>query len=150
MEKRQSLRRNKRRGSNRGTSEFTEQPNTWGIKGGKLEVLSNENLIEIHNASIKILTKVGFSEYSDKVAETIKASGGTINKNNRICFSELTINEALSKLQKGINLFGQDGTYKIDMSKAKVHFGTGGATPTVRDLYTEEFRDSTLLDLYDL
>jgi trimethylamine--corrinoid protein Co-methyltransferase len=149
LEKRQGLRTNKRRRSNRGASEFTEQPNTWGIRGGKLEVLSNQNLIEIHNASIKILTKVGFSEYCDKVAETIKASGGTINKNNRICFSEQTINEALSKLQKDINLFGQGGTYKIDMSKSKVHFGTGGATPTVRDLYTEEFRDSTLLDLYD-
>ena len=105
--------------------------------------------MEIHNASIKILTKVGFSEYSEKVAETIKMSGGAINKNNRICFSELTINEALSTLQKDINLFGQEGSNKIVMSKSKVHFGTGGATPTVRDLHTEEFRDSTLLDLYD-
>ena len=92
---------------------------------------------------------MGFSEYSEKVAETIKMSGGAINKNNRICFSELIINEALSTLQKDINLFGQEGSNKIVMSKSKVHFGTGGATPTVRDLHTEEFRDSTLLDLYD-
>ena len=125
------------------------KPTTNGVKGGKLKVLTDRNIEEIHKTSIQLLTQVGFSEYSREAEAVIKAGGGYVNNNSRLCFSETSIKNSIKDLTKNIILFSQDGRNDLILSTGQVYFGTGGASPMVRDLENGNFRESSLMDVYN-
>lgn len=125
------------------------KPSTKGIKGGKLNVLTSDNIKKIHDTSIQLLTQVGFAEYSQEVEALVTENGGYINTNGRLCFSKTSINNSIKELKKNFTLFSQDGQNNLILSTGRVYFGTGGASPMVRDLETGALRKSSLKDIYD-
>jgi trimethylamine--corrinoid protein Co-methyltransferase len=140
-------RQNKRAGNSGPVDD--KKPITRGAPGGKLKVLTETQVLEIHKASIYILTEVGFSEHSKAVEQEILQAGGSLNSHGRLVFSLECIESALIGLNRNVVLYGQDKAHDLNLSGTNVHFGTGGAYPEMVDFEAGNYRDSTLLDIYN-
>ncbi|MEM7335073.1 MAG: trimethylamine methyltransferase family protein [Chloroflexota bacterium] len=128
--------------------ETTPSPARAGTEGGHLRPLTHQQLTEINTAVRHVLEHVGFSEAPPIMVETVLAGGGKLLENGRLSFPESLLEQFLANAKRGFTLHGQRSQFDIHMSGKKVHMGTGGAAPQVVDLESEQYRDSTLLDLY--
>lgn len=146
---RNRIRKRKNNGKGRETLTTEIKPGTRGIRGGKLKVLEDKDVKKIHKTSIQLLTQVGFSEYSKEVRNVIESGGGHVNGDGRLCLSETSIKNSINQLTKNITLFSRDGLNDLILSTGQVYFGTGGASPMVRDLVNGDLRESSLVDVYN-
>ena len=124
-----------------------------GLSGGQYQPLSEEQIKTIHEASLSILEKTGFTfetELEDTL-DILKKAGTTIDKNKaRIYFPGNLVMEQVAKAPQRVILFSRDGRNDLDLTEHRVHMGTGGAAIRILDLETGESRPSTLEDLYQL
>ena len=118
-------------------------------ESGRLNPLSPEGLDRIHAASLHILDQVGISGAPQVVVETITARGGTIGNDGRLLFPKELVTEALAGFRRGFRLFGRAPGQDLDLAGAKVHAGSGGASPNIVDMSDGGYRAATLVDLYD-
>ena len=125
-------------------------PVTAGLSGGRYCPLNVQDLPKIDTAVRRILIDTGVSEAPDIVIEHVTAGGGKLSSDGRLTFSAGLIDDALNGLSRNFTLHGQKPGHELHLSGKRVHVGTGGAAPSVLDLQTERYRDSTLRDLYDV
>ncbi len=124
-----------------------------GLSGGQYRPLSEEQIKTIHEASLSILEKTGFTFETglEDTLDMLKKAGATIDRNNaRIYFPGDLVMEQSSKAPERVVLFSRDGRNDLDLTEHRVHLGTGGAAIRILDLETGESRPSTLKDLYQL
>jgi len=124
-----------------------------GLSGGQYRPLSEEHIKTIHEASLRILEKTGFTFEAglEDTLDMLKKAGATIDRNNaRIYFPRDLVMEQSSKAPERVVLFSRDGRNDLDLTEHRVHLGTGGAAIRILDLETGESRPSTLKDLYQL
>lgn len=116
---------------------------------GRLNPLSEEELAQIHAASLDILDRVGLSDAPPVVVDVITAQGGRLTDDGRLLFPGDLVTEALAGFQRGIRLHGRAAGQDLDLTGARVHAGSGGASPNILDLTDGSYRPATLADLYD-
>ena len=116
---------------------------------GRLKPLSDAGLKRIHEASLHILDRIGLSSAPQIVVETITARGGTLTNDGRLLFPEPLVTQALAGFRRGFHLFGRAQGQDLDLTGAKVHAGSGGASPAIVDMSDGSYRSATLADLYD-
>lgn len=124
-----------------------------GLSGGQYRPLSEEQVKTIHEASLSILEKTGFTFESglEDTLDLLKKAGAAIDRNNaRIYFPRDLVMEQAVKAPERVILFSRDGRNDLDLTEHYVHLGTGGAAIRILDLKTGEARPSTLKDLYQL
>ena len=68
----------------------------------------------------------------------------------RVRFSRDLVLQQIAKAPSQVILYARDGKNDLDLTKDKVHLGTGGAAVKILDMETGLPRSSTLRDLYDL
>lgn len=117
--------------------------------GGRLKPLSNDALGRVHSASLDILDQIGISDAPQEMVEAIQARGGTLDVDGRLLFPRALIAEALKKFHRGFHLFGRAPGQDLNMTDARIHAGSGGASPNIVDTLDGSYRASTLCDLYD-
>lgn len=121
--------------------------------GGLYKPLDDDQIIAVHNASLKILEETGMSCESGQegLMEVLAAAGADIDqKRSRIRFGKELVAEALSKAPGEVRLYSRDGNNDLMLEQDRVYFGTGGTTTTVIDPLTGQCRPSTLRDIYQL
>ena len=124
-----------------------------GLSGGQYRPLSEEQIKTIHEASLSILEKTGFTFESglEDTLNMLEKAGATIDWDNaRIYFPRDLVMEQAIKAPQRVVLFSKDGRNDLDLTEHRVHLGTGGAAIRILDLETGEARPSTLKDLYQL
>lgn len=127
--------------------------NLKGLSGGQYRPLSNEQIQTIHQASLSILEKTGFTFESglEDTLNMLEKAGATIDRDNaRIYFPRDLVMEQAAKAPERVVLFSRDGRNDLDLTEHRVHLGTGGAAIRILDLETGKARPSTLKDLYQL
>jgi len=127
--------------------------NSKGLSGGQYRPLSNEQIANIHQASLSILEKTGFTFESglEDALDMLEKFGATVNRNNtRIYFPRDLVMEQVAKAPQRVVLYSRDGKNDLDLTEHRVHLGTGGAAIKILDLETGKARPSTLEDLYQL
>ena len=142
----------RRRSGRRNRTTKPESPVTKGYTpptAGQFKPLSDNDLERVHSASLEILDQIGISEAPPVVIDTIQARGGTVTAEGRLLFPKALVTEALGKFQRGFQLFGRAAGQNLDMTGARVHAGSGGASPNIVDTLDGSYRTSTLSDLYD-
>ncbi len=72
-----------------------------------------------------------------------------MTEDGRLLFPPDLVQWAIEDATRGFTLCGQNQAQDLKIEAARVHMSTGGAAPSVFDLDTHEYRDSTLQDLYD-
>ena len=124
-----------------------------GLDGGIYKPLSPEGIQTIHDASLTILEKTGMT-YESGLGETVDMlgkAGATVDRDTRrVRFSRDLVLQQIAKAPSQVILYARDGKNDLDLTKDKVHLGTGGAAVKILDMETGLPRSSTLRDLYDL
>ena len=124
-----------------------------GLSGGQYRPLLEEQIKTIHEASLSILEKAGFTFESglEDTLDMLEKFGATVNRNNtRIYFPRDLVMEQVAQAPQRVVLYSRDGKNDLDLTEHRVHLGTGGAAIKILDLETGKARPSTLEDLYQL
>jgi trimethylamine--corrinoid protein Co-methyltransferase len=124
-----------------------------GLNGGIYKPLSPEGIETIHEASLTILEKTGITYESglEETAAMLRDAGAGVDaENKRIRLPRDLIRKQTAMAPSQVVLYSRDGKYDLDLTRDKVHLGTGGAAVKILDLETGEPRSSTLKDLYDI
>ncbi|MCK0104599.1 trimethylamine methyltransferase family protein [Pseudohalocynthiibacter aestuariivivens] len=116
---------------------------------GHLRPLSADDMTRIDAASRDILEQVGLSDASPSTIEALVARGGRVTEDRRLLFPQSLVDQALCGLRRDFTLCGRNPVHDIEMTTARVHTGSGGASPMVVDLQDGSYRPATLADLYD-
>lgn len=123
------------------------QPIWRGMKTGRLRIFTPQQLEQIAETSFQILETIGFADALPSTIEYCQKVGAFM-KNGRLCFPRATIKETLQKATKKFKLYGQDKEWDLEPYDGRIYFGTAGAAVNMVNAITHEYRESTLLDLY--
>ena len=144
--------RGKRTRRRKPTESTDNQPGTIelsGLPGGRYLPLDPGDLPKIDAAVRAILRDVGMAEAPDIVVEHVTRAGGEHDAEGRLHFPDDLIETALNGMVRDFTLCGQDPSHDLQLGEARVHVGSGGAAPLIRDIDSGEYRESCLRDLYD-
>ena len=152
-EKRNRTRRGKK-SSRQAMHELRAKPPEFdpcppGQIGGQYRPLSDSQIQQIYDTAIRILAELGMGEAPQVLIDQALSKGATQNETGRLCFSREMVEDIIDGAAKSFVFYGRDSKYDFEVGGDKVYFGTGGAAVQTLDLETQEYRASTLQDLYD-
>jgi trimethylamine--corrinoid protein Co-methyltransferase len=119
--------------------------------GGQYQPLSEEQVVQIHEASLEVLEDVGctFEEQLRETADMLGWAGARVDHDKRrITFPRDLVTEQAGKAPERVLLCGREVKHDLELGGDQVHMGTGGAAIKILDLQSGEARPSTLRDLY--
>lgn len=104
------------------------------MKLDKIEVLSKDELEQIHSASLELLQKVGIKVDSEKARNILKKNGAEVSENSLfVKFPESLITEKLRSVPDSFTLHGPDGDFKATVDVKHTEFATIGTPVKVYD-----------------
>lgn len=124
----------------------------------KLKFISDEEIVAIHNTTLRILSEIGFV-WTHKPSLDILTSAGCTIKGNRVYFPPQLVEDCIKKSGKTVTIKGRNGSTKtLGDGKGNLFFhNLGGArdvfeakTNSRRPAIEQDVRDATrLLDALD-
>lgn len=124
------------------------RPIRAGMNGGRYKPLSDDDISQIHEAALEILSDIGFKDATEGCIAACTAVGATY-KDKRLFFPRELVLETIANANRDFVLCGRDPKYDVHPQSTKVHFGTAGAAVNIVDVEKNEYRESHLQDLYD-
>ncbi|WP_022950999.1 trimethylamine methyltransferase family protein [Leucothrix mucor] len=120
-----------------------------GPSGGQYKPLSDNEIQQIYDNALRILSEIGMGEVPDALMEKALECGAHQNEQGRLCYSKAMIEDILAGACRKFTYYGRNPKHDFEVGGDKVHFGTGGAAVQTMDLDTHNYRSATLRDLYD-
>lgn len=120
-----------------------------GLSGGQYKPLTEEQVQQIHAASLAILERTGVQVEETQARELFEAAGATLD-GNRVRIPPALIEDTLARASSRVVLAGRDPKHDLILEGSRVHIGTGGAALQVLDLKTGKVRPATLKDAGDM
>ena len=122
------------------------------MKTKRFEVLSEDEIKRIHQASMEILAEVGVRVSYKPAQDIFYQAGAEVDpKKNTVKLSEPLILEALKQAPRNFYLYGNDSDFKVEIGNGQsepVFAGLG--TPTkICDMHSGEVRNVNQQDLVD-
>lgn len=142
--------RNARMERRQQAKEDTSNSKWMGVSGGQFKPLSTEDIEAIHSAVLDLLENPGLSQAPQCMIDIVTANGGKFTDEERLLFPRSMINDTLAGVRRDVTLWSRRNGYHLDISRARVHVGTGGAAPRIQDIETQAYRETTIRDLYDM
>ena len=120
-----------------------------GLLSGKYSVLSEDDVQQIHDMSLKVLQNQGMMCESDLTLNLFIQNGAKVDKESRVIFvSPEMIEKALQSAPKSFVMYGQDPQYDMLAEVGNVFFGMGGTPePFIYDHTLHAPRISTKEDM---
>jgi len=113
-----------------------------------LNLLSKDELKNIHNATLEILENPGLIIPSKRALEILEKTGANVNyEKSSVIIPSHIVEEALKKAPKTIRYCARNPKHDILLEKKETYFTTDGAGVYIRDMETGERRSSTSEDL---
>jgi len=126
------------------------QPPVWGgLSAGRFSPLSPDDIALVHESVLSLLENTGISLPIPSMVERVVARGGSLCPEGRLRFPRVLVEDIIAGARRDIVLYGREAGQELDVSGSRVYFGSGGASPSIVDLDTGEYRPSTTRDLYD-
>ncbi len=142
--------RGRRGGRSRAADTSDDKPAVWpGVVGGRYKPLSDQEVTNVEEAVLHLMETLGFSQAIPSMIEKVTARGGVYTKGGRLTFPRELVRETLIEVRRDVVLWGRKPGLELDLSGARVHMSSGGASPDIRDIYTGQYRGATALDLYN-
>jgi len=118
-----------------------------GANGGQLELLSKNQLYEIHMASLDVLEKVGMFFESSEVLKLLEDAGAYVDYKTKIAkIPRYLVEEAVRKAPKSIMLCGRNPKYDVRLEGKRVYIAGASGGVYVLD-FDRKRRPGTLKDL---
>ncbi len=116
----------------------------------ELNLLTENQIAQIHQATLKILETVGVKMQHPEARELIVKAGGQDAGNEIVKIPAKVIEEALQKAPSMIDIFSRDGQLSMSLTERNSYFGSGGPTLYIIDHQTGERRSFTIQDAVNL
>lgn len=112
-----------------------------------MKVLSDDQLEEIHLASLEILRRTGTLVESQEAVSLLKKAGCRVENGNHVYWPSSLVEWALRTAPSTIAMCNRDGEPAMRLENTKTYFGTGSDTVYLIDPYTGERRPWTKQDV---
>ncbi|MEL6746571.1 MAG: trimethylamine methyltransferase family protein [Pseudomonadota bacterium] len=119
-----------------------------GLEGGRYKPLTDADVQRINAAALDALEDIGLSNAPQSGIEVMTRAGAILGDDGRLRFPRGLVEDMLAIAARGITLHGRDEKHDLDLSGARVHFGTAGAAVHIVDCESGTYRESTARDLY--
>lgn len=120
-----------------------------GMEGGNYRPLSDQDITAIHEAALQALEEIGLSEAPASGVDYMLKAGAILGDDGRLRFPASVVENALKQAARDLTLCARDPKWDLNLSGNKVHYGTAGAAVHIVDVQANEYRDSTVQDLFD-
>ena len=119
-------------------------------RGGRLKFLSNEQIYEIHTATLDLLEHVGVQVESEEALKLLDGIGAAVDfKTKRVRIGPDLVSEAVRKTPPSFVLHARNKEHNLRIEDDRVHFLDGGL-PTIVITPDGTRRPATLNDVADL
>lgn len=118
--------------------------------GGRFAPLTDGQIETILSAALEILQTIGMAGTPEPYLRSLLSKGARLRSDSRICFPRMMVEDAIARAAKRIDLPGFDSDFGLTVGGGRVHIGTGGAAVQTLEARTGAYRDSTLVDLYQM
>ena len=118
--------------------------------GGRFKPLDDQEILKVHGAVLDVLEKIGMADPIPILKESALAKGCKINEHGRLCFPRALVEDVIASAGRAIGWCGQDEQYDLDLSGTRVHTYGGGEAVNALDPGADQYRPSTIHDVYDL
>lgn len=120
------------------------------MKLGVFKVLSQKEIELIHKSSLRLLSEVGITIYSDKVLNLLKKNGVEVDFGKKLVkFSVDMVEEALRYIPQKIVLYNREREPTVTLGEGKSYLINGHNAPYVLDLETGQRRKACKKDAED-
>jgi trimethylamine--corrinoid protein Co-methyltransferase len=117
----------------------------------KLEVLTQDDVKKIHEATLHIIEKVGVRFPSKRALEIWEAAGANVDHEKKIVrVKPQTIEDAIKKAPPAYKLAARDPQQDLQLDGNHVNLGTDGCGVEILDINTGIKRTSCLQDVRDI
>ncbi|MEM2843738.1 MAG: trimethylamine methyltransferase family protein [Candidatus Bathyarchaeia archaeon] len=114
----------------------------------KLEVLSHDEILKIHEASMNVLYNIGIIIKSDKALKLLEGAGATVDyKRNLVRIPEYLLKEALTHAPSNIVVYDRDRKNTLNLGDDNTYAWSGYCATYILTLDLCERRMATLDDL---
>jgi trimethylamine--corrinoid protein Co-methyltransferase len=114
----------------------------------RFEVLSREEIEQIHAASLAVLAEVGIKVDYRKAQELFREAGCTVDEETQsVKIPEKVLMEAIGRAPRQFTLYGADPEFKLEIGGDSVNFAGLGTPTAVLDTETGQHRPATMEDL---
>jgi trimethylamine--corrinoid protein Co-methyltransferase len=120
-----------------------------GPQGGQYQPLAEEQIQEIHMASLELLEQVGV-HVANEQALALYHQGGARIEGQRVHLPPAMVETALASVPAEVLLAGRERSQDVVLECKRVYAGTGGSPTMVLEPRAERVRPATLQDLADL
>ena len=120
-----------------------------GLEGGRYRPLTDEDVLKVHRAALRLLSEVGLADAPPSGVEILTRAGCTVSDRGRLLFPSSLIEDTLAIAARRFPLHAQDPRYDLEPWGKKVYFGTAGAAVHIVGP-DGRYRESTIRDLYDI
>jgi len=121
------------------------------LKGRTAEVLSREEILQIHQAALEVLKDPGIKIEHEEALDILNRAGAEIDQAKQIAhIPSFLVERALAQAPHLLTLYGRDSRYDIKIGSGEVHFGSSHGASWVVDFDTGERRPATKKDLENL
>jgi trimethylamine--corrinoid protein Co-methyltransferase len=121
-----------------------------GVRGGRLKVLSRDQIREVHYAALDVLQHTGVVVHSGEALKVLDEAGADVNyKKERAWIPPHLVEEAIRKTPHGFKLCGRNPKKYCKLEGNRVYFCTAARPPNVLDLSGKR-RHATVKDFENL
>jgi trimethylamine--corrinoid protein Co-methyltransferase len=118
------------------------------MKTSRFEVLSPEEIKQIHAASMDVLANVGIKVDYPVARQIFAKAGASLDEATQsVRLPEKLVMESIAKAPKSFRLYGADGNFSVEIGAGEPVFAALGTPTSNLDLETGAHRPSTLQDL---
>lgn len=124
-----------------------------GLPGGQYKVLSEKDIINIHETSLRVFAEVGVKVKSAEALKLFHKEGAEVDETSQVVkVPPDMVTEWIQKTPSTILLCGRakNGELDCEIGGDKVYFGTGGTALNVQDPGSNDARRSTLEDIINM
>lgn len=112
----------------------------------QFRVLSDEQIQEIHLATLSVLERTGVDVLEEQALELLKNAGCQVN-GHRVRIPPGIVKKALATVPEKVTLYARDGEPAVFLEDHKSFFGTGSDCPNIMDPFTGKRRRFTKEDV---
>lgn len=126
------------------------RPVVPGQSSGRFKAFTEAELSQVNEAVLEVLETVGLANAIPSCIDRVVAAGGSVTGEGRLLFPRALVEDMLANCCREVLLAARDEKHDLKVGGDRVYFGTAGAAVHIVDIDNNEYRDSTLTDLYDL
>ncbi|WP_147105786.1 trimethylamine methyltransferase family protein [Tateyamaria sp. syn59] len=120
-----------------------------GLTGGRYNPMTEAEVARIHSAALDALETIGLADAPPSGVAYLTGAGAIEGADGRIRFPRALVEDTLAQANRAITLCSRDGKHDLELSGARVHYGTAGAAVHLVDVDGRSYRESTVQDLHD-